>query len=132
MIQECWLNLPVQDVQKSKNFFEQLGFHFHEERSSGTDSACMLVGKKPVIVMLFQTEIFNQFIGKKNEPIQSGNEILISIDAESRAEVDQYSEKVAAIGGTIFGKSVEIGNGMYGCGFRDLDGHRWNVLYMGQ
>ena len=21
-------------------------------------------------------------------------------------------------------------DGMYGCGFCDLDGHRWNILYM--
>ncbi|MWV46977.1 hypothetical protein GRF59_25525 [Paenibacillus sp. HJL G12] len=54
---------------------------------------------------------------------------MLSVDAASPEEVDELLEKVVLAGGTVFGKP-ENKNGMYGAGFADLDGHRWNVLYM--
>ncbi len=39
-------------------------------------------------------------------------------------------KKVEFAGGSIFGKPSEIDGWMYGAGFADLDGHRWNLLYM--
>jgi len=132
MIQECWLNLPVEDVQKSKAFFQELGFTFQEDQSQGPNSALMLVGTKPVIVMLFQNEIFKNFIGGPISNPQYGNEILISIDAPNRETVVAQAEKARELGGIVFGEPSEIDGWMFGCGFSDLDGHKWNVLYMDQ
>ena len=132
MIQECWLNLPVEDVQKSKAFFHELGFSFQEDQSQGPNSAQMLVGTKPVIIMLFQNEIFKNFIGGPISNPQQGNEILISIDAPNRETVTAQAEKARELGGTVFGEPSEIDGWMFGCGFTDLDGHKWNVLYMDQ
>jgi predicted lactoylglutathione lyase len=39
-------------------------------------------------------------------------------------------KKAVNAGGTVFSESEEKDGWMYGCGFADLDGHRWNVLYM--
>ena len=132
MIQECWLNLPVEDVQKSKSFFLSLGLSFQEDQSQGPNSALMLVGSKPVIVMLFQQEIFKNFIGGAISNLHLGNEILISIDAPNRETVVAQAQKARALGGTVFGEPSEIDGWMFGCGFTDLDGHKWNVLYMDQ
>jgi predicted lactoylglutathione lyase len=132
MIQECWLNLPVEDVQKSKAFFQELGFIFQEDQSQGPNSALMLVGAKPVVIMLFQKEIFKNFIGGPISNPQQGNEILISIDAPNRETVTAQAEKAQQLGGTVFGQPTEIDGWMFGCGFTDLDGHKWNVLYMDQ
>jgi predicted lactoylglutathione lyase len=132
MIQECWLNLPVEDVQKSKSFFQSLGFSFQEDQSQGPHSAVMLVGTKPVVVMLFQQEIFKNFIGGEISNPQMGNEMLISIDAPNRETVVAQAQKAQALGGTVFGEPSEIDGWMFGCGFTDLDGHKWNVLYMDQ
>ena len=132
MIQECWLNLPVEDVQKSKAFFQELGFTFQEDQSQGPNSALMLVGTKPVIVMLFQSEIFKNFIGGPISNPQQGHEILISIDAPNRETVTAQAEKAQQLGGNVFGQPTEIDGWMFGCGFSDLDGHKWNVLYMDQ
>jgi predicted lactoylglutathione lyase len=30
----------------------------------------------------------------------------------------------------LFAKPAENQGWMYGCGFFDLDGHRWNILFM--
>ena len=132
MIQECWLNLPVEDVQKSKTFFQSLGFSFQEDQSQGPHSAVMLVGSKPIVVMLFQREIFKNFIGGEISDPQKGNEILISIDAPNRETVVAQAQKARELGGTVFGEPSEIDGWMFGCGFSDLDGHKWNVLYMDQ
>jgi uncharacterized protein len=132
MIQECWLNLPVEDVQKSKSFFQSLGFSFQEDQSQGPHSAVMLVGTKPVVVMLFQREIFKNFIGGEISNLQMGNEMLISIDAPNRETVVAQAQKAQALGGILFGEPSEIDGWMFGCGFTDLDGHKWNVLYMDQ
>ena len=42
MIKELWLNLPVKDVKKSKEFFTRLGFSFNEKYGNSDGSACLL------------------------------------------------------------------------------------------
>lgn len=129
MIKEIWLNLPVKEVAKSKIFFSKIGFSFNEQHDTD-HSTCMLVGKKNFVVMLFEEAMFEGFVQNKITDAQSGSEILISIDAESREEVDALARKAEEAGGTLFAKPAEIQGWMYGCGFTDLDGHRWNVLFM--
>lgn len=129
MTKELWINLPVKDVNKSKAFFTQLGFSFNEQRCNN-DMACMLVGEKKLIVMLFREPLFQGFIQHNVADVKQGNETLFSIDAESRQEVDDMAAKAEAAGGVVFGKPAENQGWMYGCAFTDLDGHRWNVLHM--
>ncbi|MEO6546603.1 MAG: VOC family protein [Ferruginibacter sp.] len=130
MTKEIWINLPVKDVSKSKDFFTQLGFTFNTRYGNDKDSASLLIGSKNVVVMLFPEHVFESFTGTKIADLRQGAEVLISIDAESREEVDELANKAVAAGGILFGKPNEIQGWMYGCGFSDLDGHRWNVLYM--
>lgn len=80
--------------------------------------------------MLFEESMFEGFVKNKITDTQSSSEILISIDAESREEVDEFAKKVEEAGGTVFARPSENQGWMYGCGFSDLDGHRWNMLYM--
>ena len=40
------------------------------------------------------------------------------------------AKKAEAAGATVFCKPQESQGWMYSCGLVDLDGHRWNVLYM--
>ena len=130
MTKEIWLNLPVKNVAASKAFFEKIGFSFNEQQTT-EHSACMVVGSKKTVVMLFAEPIFVGFTGGAAlSDASKSAEILISFDAESRAEVDEIAQKAAAAGGSVFGKPSEIQGWMYGCGFADLDGHRWNALFM--
>lgn len=39
-------------------------------------------------------------------------------------------KKAVEAGGTSFSEPADKEGWMYGCGFADLDNHRWNVLYM--
>ena len=130
MTKEIWLNLPVKDVAKSKEFFTKIGFTFNTKYGDSEVSASLQLGEKGIIVMLFQESVFKGFVQNEIADAKTGNEILISFDAESAAEVDELAAKVEAAGGKLFGKPGEIQGWMYGCGFTDLDGHRWNQVYM--
>ena len=128
MTKQLWLNLPVKDVEKSKKFFSELGFTFNTEHGNSPVSASLVIGKN--VVMLFDENIFKSFINTNVTNTSATNEILISIDAESKEEVDAFAEKIKNAGGTIYASPAEKDGWMYGFGFTDLDGHRWNMLYM--
>lgn len=129
MTKELWLNLPVKDVLQSRAFFTQLGLPFNPRHGeTDTTAQCLMIGK--TAVMLFPEATFRHFTQHAVTDTQNSTEVLISIDAESREEVDDLARKAKAAGGTVFGEPGESMGWLYGCGFADLDGHRWNVLYM--
>lgn len=129
MTKQIWLNLPVKDVAKAKDFFWKIGFSFNEQHDTPS-STCMVVGEGHFVVMLFEEMLFSSFSQNGITDTKSSSEILISIDAESREEVDELAKKAEEAGGTVFSSPAESQGWMYGCGFADLDGHRWNVLFM--
>lgn len=128
MIKEIWINLPVKDVKKSKEFFTDIGFAFNTQRDTET-SACMIVGNKDLVVMLFSEQVFKGFT-QNGLPDARTTEVLFSFDAESREEVDELAKKVEKAGGSVWGKPSENMGWLYGFGFSDPDGHRWNMLHM--
>ncbi len=130
MTKEIWINLPVKDINKSKEFFKALGFSFDSKFGNTPVSACMQVGSKNVIVMMFEENVFKNIAGNNLPDTSKATEVLFSFDAESTAEVDELAIKVTNAGGNVFSKPAENQGWMYGCGFTDLDGHRWNILYM--
>lgn len=130
MAQDIWINLPVKDLEKSKTFFAALGVRFEEKYSHKDQSVALVIGDKNVVVMLFQDTILQQFAQHPIADTQQGTEVMFSISAETRGEVDEWARKVEAAGGNLFAKPTEIQGWMYGCAFADLDGHRWNILYM--
>lgn len=129
MAKQIWLNLPVKNVAKAKAFFSKIGFVFNEAQETAS-SACMLVGESNFVVMLFEERMFEGFVENKLTDTQKSSEVLISIDAQSTQEVDEFAANVRDAGGYVFAEPAENQGWMYGCGFADLDGHRWNVLYM--
>ncbi|WP_074727780.1 MULTISPECIES: VOC family protein [Paenibacillus] len=80
--------------------------------------------------MLFPEPVFKNFTGNEIADPKQSSEVLFSIDAESRGEVDEIAKRAVEAGGMIFSEPAEHQGWMYGCGFADLDGHRWNALYM--
>lgn len=129
MTKQIWLNLPVKNVAKAKEFFWKIGFSFNEQHDTPS-STCMVIGEGHFVVMLFEELLFKSFSQNELTDTQSSSEILISIDAENREEVDALAEKIKDAGGNVFSPPAESQGWMYGCAFADLDGHRWNVLYM--
>lgn len=127
---ELWLNLPVKDLAKSKLFYKTLGFTQNTTHGDTDENACFIVGEKKIAVMLFPEGTFKSFTQHEISNTNVGSQMLISIDAETTAEVDELAKKAADAGANLFAKPGEKDGWMYGCAFADLDGHRWNVLHM--
>ena len=131
MTRNLWLNLPVKDLNRSRAFFREMGFAFNEKfGGNNEESACMEIGDKPDVIMLFAESTFRNFTRNDVTNTQKSSEVLLSVDVASRQEVDQMAHRAEKAGGVVFAAPEEIEGWMYGCGFADVDGHRWNVLYM--
>ena len=129
MTKEFWLNLPVKNVEKTIEFFSKIGFSLNEKHTN-SEMACFAVGEKNSTVLFFAEDKFKSFTKNKIPDPKTGSQVLISFDAESREEVDEMASKVFDAGGRICDEPAESQGWMYGFAFADLDGYRWNMLFM--
>lgn len=133
MIKDVRINLPVKDIKKSKEFFLKLGFQMgpiFEVSENSSEAVCLTIGEKQVAVMFFAEPAFKHFIHNEVPDVRNANEVLLSFDVNTREEVDEMAKKALEAGAIVFSTPTEHQNWMYGCGFADLDGHRWNVQFM--
>lgn len=130
MPKDVWINLPVGDVERSRSFFLKVGFALNSQHENGSDAASLMLGEKGIILMLFPEATFSGFSGQRCADTRAGTEVLFSIGVERREEVDEIVSRVVEAGGSIFSEPKEIHGWMYGAGFADPDGHRWNLLHM--
>lgn len=130
MGQDIWLNLPVKDLPNSVKFFTEIGLTRNPGPGNSEISASFTIGEKKVVLMLFSQEVFSGFTNHALADTAKGTEVLFSLGAASRDEVNDMANRAKAAGGTLFAEPRESNGFMYGCGFCDPDGHRWNVLFM--
>lgn len=130
---QVWANIPVKNVERTRDFYSSLGFKINGERDND-QLISFSVGKDDFVVHFFKEEIFEQASVGNAADLKKGNEVMFTIGANSREEVDTWVEQVTDAGGTLLSKPDEIekGNGWYGCGFSDPEGHKWNVFYNGK
>ena len=129
MTRNIWINLPVKDLEAAKEFYKQSGFLVQHGAHDNESMAGFIVEDQKVQIMLFQEETFKGFTRNELAETSIGTEVLFSLSAGTREEVDSLIFRIQQAGGTIFAEPGEQ-NGMYGAGFIDLDGHRWNLLVM--
>jgi predicted lactoylglutathione lyase len=130
MAQDVWLNLPVKDLDRSIRFFTEIGFARNPGPGNSEQSASFTIGDKKVVLMLFAQDVFSGFAGNALSNTTKGTEVLFSLGADSRDQVDDIAKRAKSAGGAVFGEPRQSNGFMYGCGFCDPDGHRWNVLFM--
>jgi predicted lactoylglutathione lyase len=130
MTKEIWLNLPVKDVNKTAAFFEALGFKVNGYAPNSETMVSMAFGSKNFIINFFREDVLEKFSKQPTTDTSKSSEVVISIDAESVADVDELLQKAINAGGKIYAEAGYTDGWMYGAGFSDLDGHRWNYLYM--
>ena len=130
MAQDIWFNLPVKDLARSVMFFTEIGFARNAGPGNSEHSASFTIGESKVVLMLFANDVFSGFTNNALSNTSAGTEVLFSLGADSREQVDDIANRARSAGGTVFGEPQESHGFMYGCGFCDPDGHRWNVLFM--
>lgn len=129
-MKSVWINLPVKDLERSAAFFAGIGFSPNPGPGNSTRSASFTIGDDQVVLILFVENVFTGFTDNALCDTAKGTEVLFSLGAESREQVDKLAEKVRKAGGELYCEPVESQGLMYGFGFCDPDGHRWNVLFM--
>jgi predicted lactoylglutathione lyase len=122
-----FVNMPVADVERSKEFFAQLGFSFNPKFTDET-AACMLVGEG-AFVMLLGREKFAEFSKLPIADPTTHALALYCFSVSSRDEVDTVSATALAAGGTEADDAEDLGF-MYSRSFFDIDGHGWQVMWM--
>ena len=127
MSTQIFVNLPVNNLKQSIEFFTQLGFQFNPQC---TDEAatCMIVSEN-IFVMLLTHEKFKTFTPNAICDAAKSTEVLVCLSTESREKVDEMVRKAIAAGGTTYNEPQDYGF-MYAHGFQDLDGHIWELMYM--
>jgi predicted lactoylglutathione lyase len=124
---DIYVNLPVRDPSRSREFFTKLGFEFNP-RFTDDKAACLVIGDR-AYAMLLAEPFFRTFTRKAVCDTSRETEALLAISCESRAEVDALVERAIAAGGKHAMDRQDHGF-MYGWSFHDPDGHHWEVLWM--
>ena len=125
---ETFVNLPVENLEKARQFFTQVGFSFDEQFSD--ENATRMIVSDDASVILHAEPFFKGFIGPQDVADTSRTrEVIVSLSAASKEEVDDLVDKAVAAGGQGLGDAQDDGF-MYMRGFRDLDGHQWGFIHM--
>jgi predicted lactoylglutathione lyase len=127
MAMKIFVNFPVNDLNKSIEFFTKLGFTFNPQFTDET-ATCMIVSED-IFVMLLTHAKFKTFTPKAICDATKSTEVLVCLTAESRDHVNDMVRKAVAAGGATYNEPQDHGF-MYGHGFQDLDGHIWELVYM--
>jgi catechol 2,3-dioxygenase-like lactoylglutathione lyase family enzyme len=65
------------------------------------------------------------------KPATVGNGVMVALVVDSKEKVDRVHKKALALGGKDEGAAGPRGDGFYAGYFRDLDGNKLNVFFMG-
>ena len=124
-----FVNLPVEDLERSKRFYEALGAR--NEPKFSNEAAAMMVLSDTINVMLLTKPFYAGFTSKPIADAHQTSQVLLAISCESPAEVDKLVDAAASNGGKADpGPKQEMGGMMYGRSFEDPDGHHWEPMWM--
>lgn len=125
-INQIYVNLPIKDVQKTREFWTKLGFSINEQFSD-EKAICVIMKEDHIYAMFLNEEFFQTFT---NRPIAKGDttQTLLAIGVNSREEVDNMVKTAIENGGSKYSEPQDHG-WMYQSAFSDLNGHQWEVMF---
>ncbi|WP_186647917.1 VOC family protein [Fluviispira vulneris] len=129
MAKQIFVNLPVLDLIKSKEFFKKIGFKFNKKYTDN-NAACLDIGKN-IFVMLLSNEFFKNFTKKSISNAKNSTEVLVAISFDSKKKIDSLMSKALKAGATKSRDAQDLGY-MYSQSFEDLDGHIWELFWMNE
>ena len=129
MAQMIFVNLPVDDLERSKRFYEAIGFY--NEPKFTNEAAAMMVLSDTISVMLLTKPFYSSFTSKPIADAHRSSQVLLCISRDSPALVDEITEAAGAAGGRAdVSEKQDMGGVMYGRSFEDPDGHHWEPMWM--
>ena len=123
-----WANFAVSNLERTTAFYTALGFKPNGKPNN--DLTSFLFGAGQFVIHFFLKDVLQANVKMKVSDSQQANEIIFTLSAETKEQVDSWAKEVDAAGGTIVSQPEEFGEGYYGFVFADPDGHKFNVFYM--
>ena len=127
MAKQIFINLAVEEVQKSMNFYTALGFT-NNPQFSDESSKCM-VWCDNIFVMIMTHEKFTSFTNKPIADTKTNIAALFSLSLESVEEMNQMMGKGLNAGGIEPHEMKDYGF-MQQRSIEDFDGHTWEIFFM--
>jgi hypothetical protein len=129
MSKMIFINLPVTDLERSKNFYEAIGAR--NEPKFSNEQAAMMVLSDAIHVMLLKHDFYSTFTGKPIADAHRSSQVLLALSVDSPEEVDTLVERAGSAGGAKDpGPRQDMGGMMYERSFEDPDGHHWEAVWM--
>ena len=116
--------MAVENLEQTTKFYTELGF---KPNGNSKELTSFIFGESNFVIHFFVKEQLEKFVPKIAN-LTNGNEIMFSLSAKDKEEVDKWAEKVKKAGGKVFMEPTKYEQG-YTFGFSDPDGHKFNVLY---
>jgi predicted lactoylglutathione lyase len=127
MANQIFVNLPVKDLNRSIEYYKQLGYSFNPQFTD-ENATCMLVGEN-IFAMLLNHKRFSDFTEKPIADAHKTIQVMIALSLNSNAEVDSIMEKGIKAGGKEPRPVQDLGF-MYNRALEDIDGHTWEYFFM--
>ncbi|WP_282638269.1 VOC family protein [Sphingobacterium thalpophilum] len=126
-MKQVFINLAVADVNRSMDFYTQLGFE-NNPQFSDNDGKCM-VWSEHIFVMLLSHDKFRTFTNKPLADTRDHIAGLFALSVESVSRVNEIVEKGLKAGGIEPMPMLDHGF-MQVRKIEDYDGHTWEIFYM--
>jgi uncharacterized protein len=127
MATKIFVNLPVQNLDRTVSFFTKLGYSFNPQFTD-ENATCMIIADD-IFVMLLVDTYFKTFTPKPIADAKKSTEVLVALSADSREAVDKIVNAALQAGARRYAEPKDLGF-MYQWGFEDLDGHIWEYAWM--
>ena len=127
MATKIFVNLPVKDLGKSKEFFTKIGFTINSQFSDET-AACVVI-TEDIYAMILTHKKFKEFTPKEIADTTKTSEVLTCLSFDSKEKVNEVMDHALQAGATEIRDPMDYGF-MFGRSFNDLDGHIWEVIWM--
>lgn len=127
MANQIFINLAVEDPNKSMEFYTALGFTNNPQFSD--DSGKCMVWSDNIFVMLLSHEKFSSFTNKPIADTKTNIAALLSLSLDSVEDVNKVVESGLIAGGIEPTEMKDYGF-MQQRTIEDFDGHTWEIFYM--
>jgi predicted lactoylglutathione lyase len=119
-----YVTLGTNDLERAASFYDAVLGELGAKRlmNFGRGLAWGTATDKPMLGIM---KPYNK------QPASVGNGVMVALVVESQELVDRVYRKALELGGTDEGPAGQRGKGFYAGYFRDLDGNKLNVCYMG-
>ena len=126
-MKQVFINLAVKDVEKSMDFYTQLGFTINPQFSDD-QSKCM-IWSEAIFVMIMNHEKFKTFMKKPIADTKNSLASWFALSVEYLETLNEFLENGLKAGGTEPMPMKDYGF-MQLRNLEDLDGHTWEIFFM--